>query len=224
MDRLIGLLSSAITTYDWKWAAFFRVAIIPPALFIRSRTAVESFSLMGRVLRNEYSLIIRPVIGVNIMPFILRVFFLVWLRNMFGLFPYVPTPTSNIILIFRFTFTIWTTMLITWAFISVGLFLAHIVPAGAPRAMLFVLVAIELIRNLIRPITLAVRLSANMLAGHILIAVVNRYLSLSPGAILVASFAIFIVILEVCVALIQAYVITSLRVLFLRESYSCLKY
>lgn len=89
------------------------MAIIPPALFIRSRTAVESFSLMGRVLRNEYSLIIRPVIGVNIMPFILRVFFLVWLRNMFGLFPYVPTPTSNIILIFRFTFTIWTTMLIT---------------------------------------------------------------------------------------------------------------
>lgn len=57
-----------------------------------------------------------------------------------------------------------------------------------------------------------------------LIAVVNRYLRLSPAVVFVVSFAVFIVVLEMCVAVIQAYVITSLRVLFLRESFSCLKY
>lgn len=115
-------------------------------------------------------------------------------------------------------------MLMTWGLISISLFLGHIVPSGAPQAILFILVAIELIRNLIRPITLAVRLSANMLAGHMLIAVVNSYLRLSPAVVLVASFAIFMVVLEICVALIQAYVITSLRILFFRESFSCFKY
>lgn len=115
-------------------------------------------------------------------------------------------------------------MLITWILISLNLFLSHLVPSGAPQGIIFILVAIELIRNLIRPITLAVRLSANMLAGHILIAVVNRYLAISPEVVFVVSFAIFIVVLEICVALIQAYVITSLSVLFIGESFSCLKY
>lgn len=224
MDRLIGLLSSAISCYDWKWLSALALRVLPPTLFLSCGTGTYWLIELKSILSKEYSLMMRPVIGVNIMPFILFVFFAVWASNFFGLFPYVPTPTRNIVLVFRFTLTLWVTMLTCWALTSFGLFLSHLVPSGAPQGIIFALVAIELISNLIRPITLAVRLSANMLAGHMLIAVVNRYLRLSPAVVFVVSFAVFIVVLEMCVAVIQAYVITSLSVLFLRESFSCLKY
>merc|ERR1712154_687191 len=110
-----------------------------------------------------------------------------------------------------------------WLFIEVSYFLKafssfliHLVPTGTPGALIPLIVIIELVRNFIRPITLSVRLAANI-AGHLLIRLINRGSPLSParGLILIGGLILFF--LEVGVAFIQGYVFSTLRVIYLSE-------
>jgi len=97
--------------------------------------------------------------------------------------------------------------------------LAHLVPLGTPSFLIPVMVVIETVRNIIRPITLSIRLAANMVAGHLLLTLLG---SQGPGAsgiiliVLIISL-ILLLILEVAVACIQSYVFTILRSLYLNE-------
>lgn len=98
--------------------------------------------------------------------------------------------------------------------------LAHLVPRGTPGALMAFMVLIELVRNLIRPLTLRVRLIANLTAGHLLLCLIRSNISLEflgPGAVLVISGLVLLVGLEIAVSLIQAYVFTLLISLYLEE-------
>jgi F-type H+-transporting ATPase subunit a len=92
-----------------------------------------------------------------------------------------------------------------------------LVPTGTPGALIPLIVIIELVRNFIRPITLSVRLAANIVAGHLLISLINRGapISLSMGFMLIGGLILFF--LEVGVAFIQGYVFSTLRVIYLSE-------
>lgn len=96
---------------------------------------------------------------------------------------------------------------------------AHLVPQGTPPVLIPFIVLIETIRNVIRPGTLAVRLSANMIAGHLLLTLLgNTGNSLSIIIVSVLIIAqLLLLTLETAVAIIQAYVFTILRTLYSRE-------
>ena len=97
--------------------------------------------------------------------------------------------------------------------------LAHLVPLGTPAFLIPIIVIIETVRNIIRPITLSIRLAANIVAGHLLLTLLG---SQGPGVsflvllILIVSL-ILLLILEVAVACIQSYVFTILSSLYLNE-------
>jgi len=97
---------------------------------------------------------------------------------------------------------------------------AHLVPQGTPSALMSFIVVIETISNAIRPGTLAVRLSANMIAGHLLLTLLGNQTALANNSILASLiFAqIALLILEAAVAIIQAYVFIVLTSLYLSES------
>ena len=96
---------------------------------------------------------------------------------------------------------------------------AHLVPQGTPGLLIPFIVLIETIRNVIRPGTLAVRLAANIIAGHLLLTLLGRTgPSLSVSLISVLLFSqILLLILEAAVAVIQSYVFAVLRTLYARE-------
>lgn len=102
---------------------------------------------------------------------------------------------------------------------NLGRFLAHLVPVGTPYVLIPFIVLIEFVRNIIRPITLSVRLAANLVAGHLLITLIRSpivntsYVSI----ILLLRGLYMLIILESAVAFIQAYVFRILRTLYLRE-------
>jgi len=102
---------------------------------------------------------------------------------------------------------------------NIGRFLAHLVPVGTPYALMPFIVLIELVRNVIRPITLSVRLAANLVAGHLLITLIRAPATSSRYAMLVLLIrALYmLIILESAVAFIQAYVFRILRTLYLSE-------
>ena len=97
--------------------------------------------------------------------------------------------------------------------------LAHLVPTGTPRFLMPLIVVIETVRNVIRPATLAIRLAANMVAGHLLLTLLG---SQGPSLVGVGLAGLFIglvllLLLEVAVACIQSYVFTILGSLYLNE-------
>jgi F-type H+-transporting ATPase subunit a len=97
--------------------------------------------------------------------------------------------------------------------------LAHLVPQGTPAALIIFIVMIELTRNIIRPITLCVRLTANLIAGHLLISLLgNALVSIrTPTNILAMPIPLILTILESAVACIQAYVFITLITLYTTE-------
>jgi len=97
--------------------------------------------------------------------------------------------------------------------------LAHLVPQGTPGPLISFIVCIESVRNLIRPLTLSIRLAANIIAGHLLLTLLG---SQGPNASIIILYClifaqILLLILESAVAIIQSYVFTILRVLYSSE-------
>jgi len=97
--------------------------------------------------------------------------------------------------------------------------LAHLVPLGTPSFLIPVIVIIETVRNIIRPITLSIRLAANIVAGHLLLTLLGSQGPRVSGIILIILIIslILLLILEVAVACIQSYVFTILSSLYLNE-------
>ena len=97
--------------------------------------------------------------------------------------------------------------------------LAHLVPVGTPRFLIPVIVIIETVRNIIRPLTLSIRLAANIVAGHLLLTLLGSQgplLSLFNLSLLIIGLFLLL-LLEVAVACIQSYVFTILSSLYLNE-------
>jgi len=163
--------------------------------------------------------------GLKFLPLIFTIFVFVLFNNFLGLIPWTFTATSQIAITFTLSSFVILTMVVT-GFMKQGLgFLKLFVPS-APWYLLILLVPIEVISFLTRPVSLAVRLFANMLAGHTLLAVFASFVVLMIGAggimygVAVAPFVLIVCIyaLEMLVAFLQAYVFAVLTCIYLNEA------
>nr|UZN43781.1 ATP synthase F0 subunit 6 [Ixodes acutitarsus] len=140
------------------------------------------------------------------------------LFNCLGLFPYIFTPTSHITLSMMMAFPIWMTLMIKGWLTSFNKMMMHLVPMGAPMILTSFMVIIETVSNLIRPITLSIRLSANMISGHLLIHLLTSIPLFSPNLFtIIFPIILILMILESAVAIIQSYVFITLSSLYTNE-------
>nr|YP_009169962.1 ATP synthase F0 subunit 6 [Polypedilum vanderplanki]ALD88427.1 ATP synthase F0 subunit 6 [Polypedilum vanderplanki] len=140
-------------------------------------------------------------------------------NNFLGLFPYIFTSTSHMTITLTLALPLWLSfMLYGWINNTKHMF-AHLVPQGTPPVLMPFMVMIETISNLIRPGTLAVRLTANMIAGHLLLTLLgNTGNSLSSFFLsLLVITQLLLLMLESAVAIIQSYVFTILSTLYSSE-------
>jgi len=163
--------------------------------------------------------------GLRFFPFVFTLFMFVLFCNFFGLIPGSFTVTSQIAVTFALAaLVILTVIVVGFAKHGIG-FLKLFVP-HAPIALLFLLVPIEVISFLTRPISLSVRLFANMLAGHTMLQVFAGFviaLGSAGGILSVLSIApmlliVAIMLLELLVAFLQAYVFAILTCIYLNEA------
>lgn len=187
-------------------------AIVPG----RWQSAVEmSYDFVANLLKDNVG-----SEGRRYFPFIFSLFMFILFGNIMGLLPGAFTITSHIIVTFAMAAVVFVGVTII-GFARHGLhFFAYFVPAGAPMWLLPIMIPIEVISYFIRPMSLSVRLFANMVAGHIMLAVVGGFvvglgiwLGWAPLAFIVAIFA-----LELLVAVLQAYVFSILSCIYLNDA------
>jgi F-type H+-transporting ATPase subunit a len=152
-------------------------------------------------------------------PFVFSLFMFVLFANFLGLVPYSFTVTSHIIVTFALAAIVFIGVTII-GFVTHGArFLRLFVPEGVPVVLLFLLVPIELLSYFIRPFTLSIRLFANMLAGHTMLAIFGGFAaSIGLLAIFPTLINVALIGLEALVAALQAYVFAILTCLYLRDA------
>jgi F-type H+-transporting ATPase subunit a len=157
--------------------------------------------------------------GMRYFSFVFTLFMFVLLGNLLGLVPYSFTFTSHIIVTFALAITVFIGVTLI-GIAKHGLhFLKLFVPADVPLVLLVLLVPIELLSYLIRPFTLSIRLFANMLAGHTMLAIFAGFAAAVPlFGILPLGIDVLIYFLELLVAVLQAYVFAILTCLYLRDA------
>nr|UEX92648.1 ATP synthase F0 subunit 6 [Pterois volitans] len=143
--------------------------------------------------------------------------------NMLGLLPYTFTPTTQLSLNLGLAVPLWLATVIIGMRNQPTHALGHLLPEGTPGPLIPILIIIETISLFIRPLALGVRLTANLTAGHLLIQLIATaafvLLPLMPSvAILTTTVLVLLTLLEIAVAMIQAYVFVLLLTLYLQEN------
>ena len=174
-----------------------------------------SYTLIAKMINDTAGSSAKPFF-----PFIFTLFMFVLFCNMIGMLPYAFTVTSHIIVTFALAAIVFIGVTIL-GFIKHGIkYLELFVPKGIPVVLLPLIVVIEIISYLSRPVSLSVRLFANMLAGHTMLKVFGGFvISLGLlGGWLPLSFSVALTGLEILVAFLQAYVFAILTCIYLNDA------
>lgn len=150
---------------------------------------------------------------------IIRLFIFILYNNIFGLLPYIFTRRRHLSFTLSLALPIWLRLMIFgWANKTQKIF-AHLIPSGTPVPLIPFIVLIETTRNMIRPGSLAVRLTANMIAGHLLMRLLGNNITNSITIVipLIIIIQAILMVFETAVSIIQAYVFSVLITLYSRE-------
>nr|WMQ77992.1 ATP synthase F0 subunit 6 [Ophthalmitis albosignaria] len=170
-------------------------------------------------LHNEFKTLLKNNYFQGSTFIFISLFTFILFNNFLGLFPYIFTSTSHLTLSLSISLPLWLSfMLYGWINNYQHMF-SHMIPQGTPNILMPFMVLIETISNIIRPGTLAVRLTANMIAGHLLMTLLSSTGSnmASYMITLLILIQILLLILESAVAIIQSYVIAILSTLYSSE-------
>jgi F-type H+-transporting ATPase subunit a len=173
-----------------------------------------SYEFIANMVREQVGSDGRPYF-----PFIFALFMFILLGNLLGMVPYSYTFTSQIIVTFAMAIAVFLGVTLI-AIIKHGVhFLTFFFPSGAPIYMAPLLIPIEILSYLSRPISLSVRLFANMMAGHTMMKVFGSFV-VALGVFGVAPMVVLVALtgFEILVAVLQAYVFTILTCIYLRDA------
>jgi len=194
------------------WAAARRPQLVPSKIQSMAEVSVEFLRTL--VIDN-----MGPK-GMRFFPFIVTLFFFILFANLLGLIPGSYTVTSQLIVTGIFALVVYVMSLIVGFRIHGLHFLTILVPPGTPAWLLPLMLPIEIISQLARPVTLAVRLFANMTAGHTVLYVL--FGMMLAGGVLIGwlpfGFTVAVYLLEVIVAFIQAFIFTILATVYLGDA------
>lgn len=160
--------------------------------------------------------------GLVFFPFLLTLFIFIFGCNILGMLPYGFTVTGHIIVTFFFSSMILLSCVLVGIFTHGIRFFGLFVSEEVPFVLFFVFVLLELLSYCVRIFSLAVRLAANMLAGHVLLHLVASFFLIVLGSgvfyiILVFIILLLVILLELAVAVLQAYVFLVLSCLYFSE-------
>ena len=206
------MMISALAIISVFFAGTKRKAIVPTKIQLLTEL---SYTFISKMISDTAGSKAKPYF-----PFVFSLFMFVLFCNMLGMLPYSFTVTSHIIVTFALAAVIFVGVTII-GFVNHGIkYLKLFIPSGVPLFLLPLIVIIEIISYLSRPVSLSVRLFANMMAGHTMLKVFGGFV-ISLGIIggwLPLSFTVALTGLEILIAFLQAYVFAILTCIYLNDA------
>nr|YP_009731521.1 ATP synthase F0 subunit 6 [Blattisocius tarsalis]QHQ98564.1 ATP synthase subunit 6 [Blattisocius tarsalis] len=220
MTNLFSMFDPSSSYYfSMNWISLFLIFIFIPRYM---------FTLSPRPLfmYNQISNFILTSLKTNIKKTHLKSLIILWtmfifisLSNMLSLLPFFFNTTSHISISLNLAIPLWLSLMIKSWSKNTQMMLTHLLPSHTPLILCPFMISIEIISLLIRPLTLAIRLSANMIAGHLLMTLLSLMLNHNIFSFTSSSLILSILIsLELAVALIQSFVFITLMSLYLNET------
>nr|YP_026056.1 ATP synthase F0 subunit 6 [Aleurodicus dugesii]AAS77746.1 ATP synthase F0 subunit 6 [Aleurodicus dugesii] len=196
---------------NWLMIVFFLIFLYMSFWLLMNNYMIVYMKLM-MILFNEFKMFYSSMkIMKGCILLFLSLFFYILFINLMGLMPYVFSISSHLVFSLSLSLTFWLSfMFFGWLNFTNKMF-SHLIPLGTPMMLIFLMVLIETISNMIRPISLAVRLMSNMISGHLLMSLLG---SCSSSVFL---FQMMLFLFEFFVCFIQAYVFSSLLTLYFSE-------
>nr|YP_009735132.1 ATP synthase F0 subunit 6 [Acropyga kinomurai]QBG38630.1 ATP synthase F0 subunit 6 [Acropyga kinomurai] len=210
---------STSINFSLNWISMLIIFLLFPFKFwlIPSRYQMFMNMILNFILKESKILI--NFSKSNLIIFTSMFLFIIT-NNFMGLFPYIFTASSHLSFCLSISLTLWISMMMYSIFNYLNDLFSHLTPQGTPKILMPFMVMIESISLMIRPLTLAIRLTANMIAGHLLLSLlgssgqfINNFFIIS---IMIFS-QLLLLILELAVAMIQAYVFSILMTLYSSE-------
>nr|WHM51657.1 ATP synthase F0 subunit 6 [Hodotermes mossambicus] len=214
--------STDILNLKLNWTStILGVLLIPTSMWLIPSRQTMLWNTMTTKLHNEFKTLLNQSKLSKGSTFIfISLFSMIMFNNFLGLFPYIFTSTSHMVLTLSLALPLWLGFMLFGWIKNTNHMLIHLVPQGTPSVLMPFMVCIETISNMIRPGTLAIRLAANMIAGHLLMTLMGNTgpsMSMTMLSILIIA-QIALLTLESAVAIIQAYVFAVLSTLYSSET------
>ncbi len=213
--NLFSLFDPSMSVFSFNWFSLYLVFLLSFLVFYSSG-AVELFLKVSiSLIYKEADQILKGKSGVGL--FIIPVFFFVLYSNLISMAPSVFPVSSHLCVVFPIGFLFWVSpLLFGWSKLP-NIMMKSLVPQGTPYVLIPFIVLIEIISSLIRPVTLSVRLTANITAGHLLISILVSFLSEFDFVLLSLVPLVIMNLLELGVAVIQSYVFITLLSIYTSE-------
>nr|YP_010722444.1 ATP synthase F0 subunit 6 [Zerynthia polyxena]WDV10623.1 ATP synthase F0 subunit 6 [Zerynthia polyxena] len=222
MSNLFSIFDPSTNLFNLplNWlSTFLGFMFIPYMYWMIPNRHIIFWNIILTKLHNEFKTLMGPNSFKGSTFIFISLFSFILFNNFLGLFPYIFTSTSHLTLSLSISISLWLSfMLYGWINNYQHMFI-HMIPQGTPSILMPFMVLIETISNIIRPGTLAVRLTANMIAGHLLLTLLSSTAINIPTFLLMflIIIQILLLILESAVAIIQSYVIAILSTLYSSE-------
>nr|NP_996543.1 ATP synthase F0 subunit 6 [Ornithodoros porcinus]BAD12473.1 ATPase 6 [Ornithodoros porcinus] len=209
---------SSSSSLSLNWLSILTILICLPSMYwmIPSRMQILWFSISLLLAKEMNNLFMKN--KKKYILFMVSIFWFILTNNFLGLYPYIFTATSHINLTTILALPLWLTIMIFGWINQTNFMFTHLVPLGTPMILSMFMVLIETVSNLIRPLTLSVRLTANMISGHLLLCLLSEIMQNYPsGNMFIFPVMTALLLLEMAVAIIQSYVFIILISLYLNE-------
>lgn len=203
-----------------NWIIVIIIRRLMPASFWRTKNQRKiSTYICVSLVDKEFKSVLRPFFSPATTLLTLSLFISILIINCLGLTPFTFTPSRHLTFTVSLALPLWLGHVVwRWVY-STKNSLAHLVPLGTPIALMPFIVLIEIVRRLIRPLTLSVRLAANIVAGHLLLSLLRNQAPSSSWLLinLIIISVTLLCTLECAVAMIQSYVFRILSTLYVNE-------
>nr|YP_010021577.1 ATP synthase F0 subunit 6 [Neoasterolepisma foreli]QOL10505.1 ATP synthase F0 subunit 6 [Neoasterolepisma foreli] len=213
--------TSSIMNLSLNWlSTFLGLLVIPMPFWLMQSRISYMYNMIMNKLHTEFKNFLGPMNHQGSTLLFISLFSMILFNNFMGLFPYIFTSSSHLVFTLTLALPMWMSFMLYGWINNTKHMLAHLVPEGVPAMLMPIMVCIEMVSNLIRPMTLSVRLAANMMVGHLVLSMIgNAGSSLEIiGLIMLLSAQMLLVIMESAVAIIQSYVFALLVAIYSSES------
>nr|YP_009654866.1 ATP synthase F0 subunit 6 [Pseudomictis brevicornis]QCI09434.1 ATP synthase F0 subunit 6 [Pseudomictis brevicornis] len=221
------MMTNLFSTFDPATSIYFSMnwistiscfMLIPISYWMLPNRLNILFNTITKKLNDEFKMLMGPN-SKGMTMIMISLFMFILVNNIMGLLPYIFTSSSHLTFTLTMALPLWLSLMIYGWINHTNNMFAHLIPAGTPAVLMPFMVMIETISNLIRPGSLAVRLTANMIAGHLLMSLLgNNSVNANEFVVpLIMIIQIMLMLFESAVSLIQAYVFSVLSTLYSSE-------